>query len=196
MGSAYSPKKGGLVSSGKTVLDDQDMSSAALAVREFWRRQPPQHVRVLTESGSSSCGSLVVTVENRYLIWETWGELDLETIEPSLQVIVQAHRDAYQSGGKLASFCDFSRLEGMTDSARSAFSRMRGELVGPFAPERMALVFESALSRILFDMITLLMPAPWDERVFPATDEALTWIQNPDTTLLLDVDGLNWVLST
>jgi hypothetical protein len=173
------------------------MTEERSALEAFWQAQAarrPEQVHVLTEINLSTGGSLVATIGHRFLIWEAWGELTEATTLSSMQAIHDAAQSTAAKGTRLAGFFDLTRVEIFEEDANRHLIALRKKLEGRLAFERTAVVFGGAMSRITYNMAALLQPSPWDERVFPSVDEALTWLQDPLNTELLDVDGLSWIV--
>jgi len=163
----------------------------------FWHEQAAtrgQNVQLLTETNLHAGGSLAAAIGNRFLIWEAWGELTRPMVASSLQAIYDAAIHAAAEGTRLAGFFDLTRVEIFGDDAQQALIAMRQKLAGRLAFDRTAVVFGSAMSRITYNMSALLLPSPWEEHVFPSVEEALIWLQDPINTLLIDVDGLSWIV--
>ena len=163
-------------------------------IHDFWRQQSKERaVAVLTETNNTNGGSLVAVIRHRFLIWEAWGELDAAVIASSLQAIREACASAKAEGEGVSGFFDFTRVTHMAESVAHGLQELRTEVGPKSVIERAAVVLDSTMAMINYDMASLLCPAPWEERVFPTVDEALTWLQDPKTALI-DVDGLSWIV--
>jgi hypothetical protein len=163
-------------------------------IQDFWKQQSKERaVSLLTETSSAVGGSLVAVIRHRFLIWEAWGELDAAVIASSLQSIRDACASAKEAGERMSGFFDFTRVTHMAESVGHGLKAFRTEIGPNSALERAAVVLDSTMARINYDMASLLCPSPWEERVFPTVDEALTWLQDPKTALI-DVDGLSWIV--
>ena len=170
-------------------------SEQASVIHKFWQRQAKQRpVHVLTETNHTAGGSLVAVIRHHYLIWEAWGDLDKKVVESSFQAIREACESAAAENARLSGFFDLTRVNHIDESVGHCLKALRSEL-GPNGPlERAGVVLGSTMARINYDTASLLCPAPWDERVFPTVDEALTWLQDPRNTSVIDVDGLSWIV--
>lgn len=164
-------------------------------VQKFWQQQAKQRpVELLTETNTNVGGSLVALIGHHYLIWEAWGELGQDVVASSLQAIREACARAAEQNARLSGFFDFTRVVHMDESVGHGLKALRNELGASSALERAGVVLGSTMARINYDMASLLRPAPWEERVFPTVDEALTWLQDPRNTEIIDVDGLSWIV--
>jgi hypothetical protein len=164
-------------------------------IQKFWQQEATSRaVLLLTETNLQAGGSLVCLIGHNYLIWEAWGELDGAVIATSMAAMREACRRADAEGARLSCFFDFTRVLHMDEAVSHALKALRTELGDDSALERSAVVLGSTMARINYDMASLLCPAPWEERVFPTVDEALTWLQDPRNTEIIDVDGLSWIV--
>lgn len=164
-------------------------------VHKFWQQQAVDRpVALLTEVNHANGGSLVAMIGHHYLIWEAWGELNHEMLASSLQAIREACAKAKTVRARLSGFFDLTRVVHMDESVGHSLKTLRHELGKDSPIERAGVVLGSTMARISYDMASLLFPAPWEERVFPTVDEALTWLQDPRNTEVIDVDGLTWIV--
>ncbi len=157
--------------------------------------QTPRHgqVELKSELSLNDGGSIVASM-GHFLVWEAWGALNQQTIASSLLAMRDEAARAAAQGLRLTGLFDHTRVEIFEDSAQQLLIDWRQQLSGSLAFDRTAIVFGGSMSRITYSMATLLQPSPWEERVFPTVDEALIWVQDPVNTLLIDVDGLSWIV--
>lgn len=170
-------------------------TTAVRPFEAFWREQTRSgSVRLLVETNTETGGSLVVSIDDRFVVWEVWGIMSAAILKPSVDALIQAAQAAKSRGRRLSGFFDFGRMESLDDSGQQQIISFRQSLSQNLHFARTGVIFDGAMSQISYDMANLLYPPPWEERVFPTVDEALQWLQDPVNTNLLDVDGLNWVV--
>jgi hypothetical protein len=170
-------------------------SPSSIVIEEFWQQKASvRPVHLLTETNHAAGGSLVAVIGHDYLIWEAWGELDSAVIASSLAAIRKAIASAAEKNAKVSGFFDFARVVQMDEGVSHGLRALRAELGAASPLERAGMVLGSTMARISYDMASLLCPPPWEERVFPTVGEALTWLQDPSNTEVIEVDGLSWIV--